>query len=76
MFLSNILELWILPYLNSVGKTEEDKIKRKVIVLDYDQGGLRAPGIDVLSKSLKLACMDLQTGSWWMWEWRILEGDS
>ena len=55
MFLSNILELWILPYLNSFGKTEEDKIKRKVIVLDYDQGGLRAPSIHVLSKSLKLA---------------------
>ena len=31
------------------------KIKRKLMCLDYDQGGLRAPSINVLSKSLKLA---------------------
>jgi len=36
-------------------KNKKDKVKRKVMILDYDQGGLRAPSIDVLSKSLKLA---------------------
>ena len=31
------------------------RIKRKVMVLDYDQGGLPAPNIAALAKSLKLA---------------------
>lgn len=38
-----------------IWKNKKDKIKRKVMFLDYDQGGLRAPSIYVLSKSLKLA---------------------
>ena len=38
-----------------IWKNKKDKIKRKVMSLDYDQGGLRAPSIYVLSKSLKLA---------------------
>ena len=52
-----------LEYLGAVNsaifkfiwKNKKDKIKRKVMSLDYDQGGLRAPSIYVLSKSLKLA---------------------
>ena len=38
-----------------IWKNKKDKIKRKLMFLDYDQGGLRAPSIDVLEKSLKLA---------------------
>lgn len=38
-----------------IWKNKKDRIKRKVMFLDYDQGGLRAPSIDVLAKSLKLA---------------------
>ena len=38
-----------------IWKNKKDKIKRKVMCLDYDQGGLQAPSIYVLSKSLKLA---------------------
>ena len=38
-----------------IWKTKKDKIKPNVIFLDYDQGGLRAPSIGALSKSLKLA---------------------
>ena len=38
-----------------IWKNKKDKIKGKVMSLDYDQGGLRAPNIYVLSKSLKLA---------------------
>ena len=33
----------------------QDKIKRNVISLDYSNGGLRAPNIEIMSKSLKLA---------------------
>ena len=38
-----------------IWKNKKDKIKHKLMFLDYDQGGLRAPSIDVLEKSLKLA---------------------
>ena len=38
-----------------IWKNKKDKIKRKVMSLDYDQGGLRAPNLEVLEKSLKLA---------------------
>ena len=38
-----------------IWENKKDKIKHKVMYLDYDQGGLRAPSIYVLSKSLKLA---------------------
>ena len=38
-----------------IWKNKKDKLKRKLMILDYDQGGLRAPSIDVLVKSLKLA---------------------
>ena len=41
--------------LKFIWKNKKDKIKRKLMILDYDQGGLRAPSIDVLAKSLKLA---------------------
>ena len=37
-----------------IWKGKKDKIKRKVMFLDYDKGGLRAPCIDVLAKSLRL----------------------
>ena len=36
-------------------KKKQDKIKRKVMSLDYCHGGLRAPNIELMSKSLKLA---------------------
>ena len=38
-----------------IWKNKKDKLKHKLMILDYDQGGLRAPSIDVLAKSLKLA---------------------
>ena len=38
-----------------IWRNKKDKIKHKVMVLDYDQGGLRAPSKDALAKSLKLA---------------------
>ena len=38
-----------------IWKNKKDKIMRKLMILDYDQGDLRAPSIDVLAKSLKLA---------------------
>ena len=41
--------------LKSIWKNKKDKIKLKMIFLDYDQGGLRVPSIYVLLKSLKLA---------------------
>ena len=44
-----------LAILKFIWKNQKDKIKRKVMSLDYDQGGLRAPNIYVLSKSFKLA---------------------
>ena len=37
-----------------IWKGKKDKIKRKVMFLDYDKGGLRAPSIDALAKSLRL----------------------
>ena len=43
-----------LAIVKFIWKNKKDKIKRKVMCLDYDQGGLRAPSIYVLSKSLKL----------------------
>ena len=41
-------------FLRLFGK-KRDKIKRKVMSLDYSHGGLRAPNIELMSKSLKLA---------------------
>jgi len=38
-----------------IWKNKKDKIKRALMILDYDQGGLRAPCMEVLAKSLKLA---------------------
>ena len=38
-----------------IWKNKKDKIKRALMILDYDQGGLRAPSMEVLAKSLKLA---------------------
>ena len=40
--------------LKFIWKNKKDNIKRKLMILDYDQGGLRAPSIDVLAESLKL----------------------
>ena len=34
------------------------------MILDYSQGGLRAPGIDVMAKSYKVS-LDFQTFSQW-----------
>ena len=38
-----------------IWKQKKDKIKRRVMISDYDNGGLRAPSIDTMAKSLKLA---------------------
>ena len=38
-----------------IWRKKKDKIKRKVMFLDFDQGGLRAPSVETMSKSLKLA---------------------
>ena len=38
-----------------IWRKRKDKIKRKVMSLDYEKGGLRAPYIEILTKSLKLA---------------------
>lgn len=38
-----------------IWRKKKDKIKRKVIISDYDEGGLHAPSIDTMPKSLKLA---------------------
>ena len=42
-------------FLSLFGKKKQDKIKRKVMSLDYSDGGLRAPNIELMSKSLKPA---------------------
>ena len=38
-----------------IWKNRRDKIKRKIMVQDYNKGGLRAPSIETMAKSLKLA---------------------
>ena len=38
-----------------IWKKKQDKIKQKVMSLEYNHGGLRAPNIELMSKSLKLA---------------------
>ena len=38
-----------------IWKNKKDKINRKVMFQDYDDGGIRAPSIETMSKSLKLA---------------------
>ena len=38
-----------------IWKNRRDKIKRKIMVEDYNKGGLRAPSIETMAKSLKLA---------------------
>ena len=38
-----------------VWKKSKTKLNRKVMILDYTHGGLRAPNIELMSKSLKLA---------------------
>ena len=38
-----------------IWKNKKDKIKRRVMISDYDEGGLRVPSIDIMAKSMKLA---------------------
>ena len=38
-----------------IWKNQRDKIKRKIMVQDYNKGGLRAASIETMAKSLKLA---------------------
>ena len=38
-----------------IWKNKKDKIKRGVMISDYEEGGLRAPSIDIMAKSMKLA---------------------
>ena len=33
-----------------IWKKKKDKIKREVLISDYDKGGLRAPSIDTMTK--------------------------
>ena len=33
-----------------IWKNKKDKIKRKVMISDYDEGGLRAPSIQIMAK--------------------------
>ena len=50
-----------------IWKGKKDKIKRKVMFLDYDKGGLRAPSIDALAKSLRLTWIsdeEMSNESW------------
>ena len=54
IFLMNISKPQTRFFLSSFGK-KQDKIKRKVMSLDYSHGGLCVPNIELISKSLKLA---------------------
>ena len=38
-----------------IWKSKIDKIKRRVMISDYDEGGLRASSNDIMAKSMKLA---------------------
>ena len=38
-----------------IWKNKKDKIKRRVMISDYVEGGLRAPSIEIMAKSMKLA---------------------
>ena len=42
-------------YIKFISKNKKDKINRKVMFQGYDNGGIRAPSIETMSKSLKLA---------------------
>ena len=39
--------------LKFIWKNKKDKIKRRVMISDYDEGGLRVPSIDIMAKSMK-----------------------
>ena len=41
--------------LKFIWKNKKDKIKRRVMISDYVEGGLRAPSIEIMAKSMKLA---------------------
>ena len=54
-----------------IWRNRKDKIKRKVMSLDYKNGGLCAPNIEIMAKSLKLAwisrfldCEGMHAESW------------
>ena len=38
-----------------IWRKKKDKIKGKIMISDYVKGGIRAPSIDVMEKSLNLA---------------------
>ena len=38
-----------IDYIKAAYSAKKDKIKRKVMCLDYDQGGLRTPSIECLN---------------------------
>ena len=41
--------------LKFIWKNKKDQIKHRIMISDYDEGGLCAPGIDSMAKSMKLA---------------------
>ena len=41
--------------LKFIWKNKKDKIKRRVMISDCDEGGLCAPSIEIMAKSIKLA---------------------
>ena len=55
----NISKAYIQTFNSAIFKfiwrKKKDKIKRRVMISDYEKGGLRAPSIDTMAKSLKLA---------------------
>ena len=55
----NISKAYIQTFNSAIFKfiwrKKKDKIKRRVMISDYEKGGLRAPIIDTMAKSLKLA---------------------
>ena len=57
-----------------IWRKKKDKIKRKVMILDYAKGGIRAPSIDVMAKSLNLAWISrlLHEGQTYKESWKVI----
>ena len=57
-----------------IWRKKKDKIKRKVMISDYAKGGIRAPSIDVMAKSLNLAWISrlLHEGQTYKESWKVI----
>ena len=55
-------------------RKKKDKIQRKVMISDYVKGGIRAPSIDVMAKSLSLAWISrfLPEGQTYKESWKVI----